>query len=182
MSLENMLNPEDTFGGKPKKPVLVIGKIFADWCGHCVALKPEWSKMKRDIAASMGRHLKNVRIEFREIGDTPHNKTKGLTVDGMIEQFNKRHLSNAVEKLAVDGGYPTLFKLHKGKLEYYKGSRDAKSMFQWYTSGHNGQNKMHGGSSKPRRNSSFRKTNRTTLYNYFFGKTTNNRTQRRRKH
>jgi len=196
MSIENMLSPEDTFGGnhsngefdydggKSKKPVLVIGKIFADWCGHCVALKPEWAKMKRDIAAAMGRHFKNVRIEFREIGDTPHNKAKGLTVDGMIEKFNGRHMSKSSEKLALDGGYPTLFKFHKGKLEYYKGSRDAKSMFQWYASGvsgHQVHRKMHGGSSKPRRNSSFRKTKRSTLYDYVFGKTTKSKTQRRRK-
>ena len=132
MSLENMLSPEDTFGGKPRKPVLVMGKIFADWCGHCVALKPEWAKLKRDVKAAMGRYFKNVRVEFHEIGDTPHNKARGLTVDGMLEKFNGRHMSNSPEKLALDGGYPTLFKVHKGKIEYYKGSRDAKSMFQWY--------------------------------------------------
>jgi len=179
MSLENMLSPEDTFGGKTRKPVLVMGKIFADWCGHCVALKPEWAKLKRDVKAAMGRYFKNVRVEFHEIGDTPHNKARGLTVDGMLEKFNGRHMSNSPEKLALDGGYPTLFKVHKGKIEYYKGSRDAKSMFQWYTSGlrgHHAVKQFHGGSSQKR---SFRKTNRKTLYDYIFGRS---KTQRRRKY
>ena len=183
MSLENMLSPEDTFGGKPGKPVLVIGKIFADWCGHCVALKPEWAKMKRDVKAAMGRHFKNLHVEFHEIGDTPHNKAKGLTVDGMIEKFNGKHMSNSPEKLALDGGYPTVFKVHKGKLEYYKGARDAKSLFQWYTHGLSGR-QMHGGEARvrggaPSKNRSFRKkTNRKTLYDYVFGRS---KTQRRRK-
>jgi thiol-disulfide isomerase/thioredoxin len=174
---------ENSSGGK-KNHVLVIGKIYADWCGHCVALKPEWAKLKRDIKHSMGRNFKNIHIEFREIGDTPYNQTKGITVDRMIEQFNNRHMSNSSEKLAIDGGYPTLFKLNKGKLEYYKGGRDAKSMFHWYTNGISsvqGVKKIHGGaSSKPRRNRSFRKTKRATLYDYIFGKALKNRTQRRR--
>jgi thiol-disulfide isomerase/thioredoxin len=173
----------DSTGGKNrKKPVLVIGKIYADWCGHCVALKPEWAKLKREVKLAMGRHFKNVHVEFREIGDTPHNQTKGITVDKMIEEFNNRHMPNASEKLALDGGFPTLFKLHKGKLEYYKGSRDAKSMFQWYISGahgHNVVNKMRGGSSNKKR--SFRKTKRATLYDYIFGKASKSKTQRRKK-
>ncbi|NDH68864.1 MAG: hypothetical protein EBY22_13355 [Gammaproteobacteria bacterium] len=190
MSFENSPNPENTFGGKPGKTVLVVGKIYADWCGHCVALKPEWAKMKRDIKSAMGRHFKNVHIEFNEIGDTAHNKAKGLTVDGMIEKFNGKHMPNSLEKLALDGGYPTVFKLHKGKLEYYKGSRDAKSLFQWYTqglSGHqmHGEARMRGGQARmrggqvPSKKRSFRKkTNRKTLYDYVFGRS---KTQRRRK-
>jgi thiol-disulfide isomerase/thioredoxin len=177
MSLENMLSSEDTFGGKQNKPVLVIGKIYADWCGHCVALKPEWAKLKRDVKAAMGRYFKNVRVEFHEIGDTPHNKSRGLTVDGMLEKFNGKHMLNSPEKLALDGGYPTLFKLHKGKLEYYKGSRDAKSMFQWYTQGLSGNRKMLGGASSKKR-SFRRKPNRKTLYDYIFGRS---KTQRRKK-
>ena len=27
----------------------VIGKIYAEWCGHCVALKPEWEAMKQEL-------------------------------------------------------------------------------------------------------------------------------------
>ncbi len=126
-------------GGKKKKTnknVLRVGKIFADWCGHCQSLQPEWEKMKRDMKLGLGRNLNNMHIEFIEIGDTQKNKAKGLTVDGMIDKFNKTALGNSSEKLKNDG-YPTLFKMYNGKLEYYTGARDAKSMYSWYLQEHN---------------------------------------------
>jgi thiol-disulfide isomerase/thioredoxin len=128
-----------TLGGrhkKTKKNVLHVGKIYADWCGHCQSLQPEWTRMKNDMKMAMGRSLKNVHIEFVEIGDTPKNKAKGLTVEGMITKYNGKHLSNSVEKLKSDG-YPTLFKVLNGKLEYYSGNRDAKSIYTWYMNGVN---------------------------------------------
>jgi hypothetical protein len=146
-----------TLGGrhkKTKKNVLHVGKIYADWCGHCQSLQPEWNKMKDDMKMAIGRSLKNLHVEFVEIGDTPKNKTKGLTVEGMITKYNGRHLPNSAEKLKSDG-YPTLFKLLNGKLEYYTGNRDAKSMYTWYMSGViNSKNfqtkKMMGGKSRSR--------------------------------
>lgn len=126
-----------TLGGRHKKStknILHVGKIYADWCGHCQSLQPEWARMKNDMKLAMGRSLKNVHVEFVEIGDTPKNKAKGLTVEGMITKYNGKHLPNSVEKLKGDG-YPTLFKLLNGKLEYYTGNRDAKSMYTWYMSG-----------------------------------------------
>ena len=124
-----------TLGGrhkKSKKNVVCVGKIFADWCGHCQSLKPEWDRMKRDIKLQIGRSLHNVHVEFVEIGDTEKNKAKGLTVDGMIEKFNNMKKSNVPLK---SDGYPTLFKLKNGLLEYYTGPRTASSMYSWYTQG-----------------------------------------------
>lgn len=118
----------------PKKKMLV-GKIYADWCGHCVSLKPEWAKLKNMIKHNMGRSLKNVHIEFVEIGDTEENKSIGKTVDNMIHDFNNKHMSNSPTKLALDGGYPTVFKHCHGKLEYYKGERNAAALYKWYTAG-----------------------------------------------
>jgi thiol-disulfide isomerase/thioredoxin len=126
-----------TLGGrhkKSKKNVLHIGKIYADWCGHCQSLQPEWARMKNDMKLAMGRSLQNVHVEFVEIGDTPKNKAKGLTVEGMITKYNGKHLPNSVEKVKSDG-YPTLFKVLNGKLEYYGGNRDANSMYTWYIQG-----------------------------------------------
>jgi thiol-disulfide isomerase/thioredoxin len=131
-----------TLGGtkkKSKKNVLHIGKIYADWCGHCQTLQPEWDRMKNDMKLAMGRSLQNIHIEFVEMGDTPKNKAKGLTVEGMITKYNGKHLPNSVEKVKSDG-YPTLFKVLNGKLEYYAGNRDANSMYTWYIQGVNKPN------------------------------------------
>lgn len=136
---------------------ICIGKIHADWCGHCVRLKPEWEKMKKLIKTDMGRNLKNTSIEFIDIGDTDENRHSGKTVDIMLEEFNKEHMSNSEQKLELDGGYPTVFKIHNGELEYYKGDRNAEEMYKWFT-------KQNGGSTKQNKNSRkkqpFRKTQR----------------------
>jgi len=118
-------------GGKKQ---LLIGKIYADWCGHCKSLVPEWNKMKRYIRLNMGRMMKNVEVKFFEFGDTKANKKKGLTVDSLIAKFNQDHLENSPSKLALQGGYPTLFRYCDGKLEYYEGERNAQAMWKWYKS------------------------------------------------
>ncbi len=115
---------------QPKKRML-IGKIYADWCGYCISLNKEWSEMQNMIKHNMGRSLKHLDIEFVEIGDTKENKAAGKTVDGLLKEFNKKHMSKSVEKLALDGGYPTIFKYCHGKLEYYKGERTAKEIYDW---------------------------------------------------
>jgi thiol-disulfide isomerase/thioredoxin len=83
-----------------------IGKIYANWCGHCTKLKPEWEKMKQ--------HLKNHPIEIVEIEASEIAR---------LEAFKKKHG-------IMEQGYPTIFKI-SGKVEYYKGPRDVKSMTQW---------------------------------------------------
>ena len=133
-----------TLGGRHKKSaknVLHVGKIYADWCGHCQTLQPEWARMKKDVKLALGRSLKNLHVEFVEIGDTPKNKAKGLTVEGMITKYNEKHLTKSAEKLKGDG-YPTVFKVLNGKLHYYTGNRDAKSMYSWYIQGVNNAKPM----------------------------------------
>jgi len=126
-----------TLGGRHKKSsknTLHVGKVYADWCGHCQSLKPEWDRMKNDMKLALGRSLKNVHIQFVEIGDTPKTKAKGLTVEGMITKYNGKHFSNSDEKLKSDG-YPTIFKVLNGKLEYYTGNREAAPMYTWFMHG-----------------------------------------------
>jgi thiol-disulfide isomerase/thioredoxin len=150
------------------KKKLFIGKIYADWCGHCKSLIPEWEKMKRQIKLNMGRVIKNVQIQFFEMGDTEVNKKKGITVDKMIADFNEKHLSNNPIKLALQGGYPTLFRYCNGKLEYYEGERNAKAMWAWYKSACDEKNTIvlkKGGSNKTKKNKTRnnRRTNRSFL-------------------
>jgi len=105
-----------------KKPTKIIGKIYANWCGHCSALKPQWNKMKTD--------LKNHPIEIIEIEETEKQR---------LEEFKRKH------NIKVEG-YPTIFKI-LGKVEYYKGPRDAESIKRWAL-----LNTIKGGKRKTRKN------------------------------
>ena len=116
------------------KQTIVVGQIYADWCGHCKSLKSEWKKMKNMIKMGRGRNLKNAVFEFVEIGDTPKNQQKGITIEYLLENFNANRFPNGDQQLAIDSGFPTLFKICNKKLEYYSGNRTAKEMFSWYTS------------------------------------------------
>lgn len=93
---------------------IIIGKIYADWCGHCQNLKPEWSKMKKDLQSKMN---KDCTIEFVEIEESETNK---------MDAFKKRFPHLTVS------GYPTIFKNTGEKdLEYYNGDRNADEMVNW---------------------------------------------------
>jgi thiol-disulfide isomerase/thioredoxin len=103
---------------------IVIGKIYAEWCGHCQMLKPEWEKMKNNLKKS------NLKYKFYEIEQTDE--------DNGIQSINETYLKNADKKLELQGGYPTIFKIVDGKIEYYNGERDSASMEQWITKQRNG--------------------------------------------
>jgi thiol-disulfide isomerase/thioredoxin len=88
---------------------IVIGKVYANWCGHCISLKPEWKKMKTHIQ-------NNYRgIDFIEAESSQTNKLNML-----------QHKYNITAS-----GYPTLFKIKEGKVELYNGYRDANSLIEW---------------------------------------------------
>jgi thiol-disulfide isomerase/thioredoxin len=108
---------------------ILIGKVYANWCGHCISLKPEWKRMKSHIK----KNYKN--IEFIEAEVSEINK---------IENLKRKH--NIVAK-----GYPTLFKIREsGEIEYYKGPRQTNDLIHWASG--NGKNYMGGkGGGKSRR-------------------------------
>jgi len=103
---------------KNNKSVVIVGKVYADWCGHCQSLKPEWAKMKKQIHMKKGK--KNIRyteIEEKEI-------------DTKLRRLEKDHSV----KINYDG-FPTLFMLKSGKVSYYKGPRQHNEMSKWYLKG-----------------------------------------------
>jgi thiol-disulfide isomerase/thioredoxin len=92
------------------KTITIIGKIYANWCGHCQALKPEWNKMKTLIK-------KDANIEIVEIEENEH------------EKLNK--LKQRFPHLQING-YPTIFKIYANKkIEYYTGNRLVFDMTKW---------------------------------------------------
>jgi len=102
---------------RKSKPSITVGLIYANWCGHCNALKPEWKKMKKG--------MRGMNCHYLEVEDADPNK------DRKIADVNSRLKG---EKL-VANGYPTVFKVKGGNLEYYQGERTAQAMQQWFKGG-----------------------------------------------
>jgi len=97
---------------KPKSfPLVAYGKIYADWCGYCVALKPEWGKVER------------VLLPIKS------NNFESANKDVLIDRFNDTYKTD----LRKDVGFPTIFKLTKigGKVEIYEGDRNANDIIRW---------------------------------------------------
>jgi len=105
--------------------IVTIGLIYANWCGHCQALKPEWKKMKNNVMKTPS--YKKGMYKFMEIEDADKMK------DAKINSMNK-YIQG--QKLAANG-YPTVFKVKSGKLNYYQGDRTANEMQKWYFEGNN---------------------------------------------
>lgn len=109
--------PRATLKKKTKMAHLVAyGKIYADWCGHCIALKPEWTKLERGMMPIRATNIESA------------NK------DNLVDTFNRKYKTN----LSKEVGFPTIFKLSKygGKVEIYNGERNADSMIAWLKNKH----------------------------------------------
>ena len=122
------MSDENYDGGKRRKthkrrsqkaPKIIVGKIYATWCGHCQALKPEWKKMRKIVKGKpAGKRIQIVEISEEQMGPklAKLNETHGVQIES--------------------SGYPTVFKLVNGKVKYYEGSREAQPLAEWA---------MHGG-------------------------------------
>jgi len=104
---------------QPHKSKVTLGLLYANWCGHCQALKPEWKHLKGKINKDrqMREQCKIVEIESNE----PRKDKK-------IAMVNK-HISG--ENKLVEDGYPTIFLVNHGKLEKYVGGRTSDEMHKW---------------------------------------------------
>lgn len=153
-----MRNNKKNTNNKTKKNrgVVIIGLIHASWCGHCQALKPEWKKMKNNVMKTPS--YRRGAYKFMEIEDSDNAK------DSKINAINSRLNGKKLEA----NGYPTIFKVKGGALDYYEGQRQSNELQKWflgstgplpeYGNGYNNQNmfqRMFGG--KTRKNKSAKK-------------------------
>ena len=99
--------------------IVAYGKIYANWCGHCKAMEHDWTRLEKKM-----RHLKCVNIESEE-------------KDHKVAEFNRNYRTN----LALQNGFPTIFKLKKvgGSVEYYSGGeRTEAALSAWLSSSNKG--------------------------------------------
>ena len=84
---------------RPQRPIIYL--VYADWCGHCTNLKPDWEKLKNEFGNS---------VSFIDINE----KNKSA-----VEKLSNKH------RLNIDG-YPTIFGVKKGSLINYDGFTNGK--------------------------------------------------------
>jgi thiol-disulfide isomerase/thioredoxin len=97
---------------------IIIGLVYANWCGHCQSLKPEWDMFKKNL--KIDKKLASKCGVF-EVEDSDIMK------DSKIKKISKKVNGGEVH---VDG-FPTLFKIVGGNIEYYNGERSANSLLEW---------------------------------------------------
>jgi len=90
----------------------VLGKIYAEGCGHCKNMAAAWDSMKDRLPQS--------EYEVWEIEATD----EAAEVDRFATQHGVRLTSS---------GYPTIFMLVDGKQVDYNGERDVDSLVAWAT-------------------------------------------------
>jgi len=115
--------PEPKTHTAPKKNIFVIGKIYANWCGHCTALAPKWNKLTKLLRKKIPKRqlvISNIESENVETG---------------LSTLNQQFLSNSDEKVALQGGYPTIFKIVNNTIHYYDGQRELAPMLKWALAG-----------------------------------------------
>jgi thiol-disulfide isomerase/thioredoxin len=110
-------NTKNTSKGHSTKHI-IIGLVYANWCGHCQALKPEWDMFKKNL--KMDKKLAN-KCGIFEVEDADTMK------DNKIKKINNKVNGGELQV----NGFPTLFKIVGGNIEYYNGERSANSLLEW---------------------------------------------------
>jgi thiol-disulfide isomerase/thioredoxin len=86
----------------------IVGMMYAKWCPHCNVLEPNWKKMEEEVKD---------KIEVRSFEESDDRDE--------FQQFEKKY------PVKLQSGYPTLFRIENGNIEYYSGDRDAESLIKW---------------------------------------------------
>jgi thiol-disulfide isomerase/thioredoxin len=102
---------------------VTVGLIFAPWCGHCQRLEPEWKLMKDNLKGN--KLYKTGKLEVVELDGS--SEEKRAEFDSKMLELNSRLKNNKIEA----NGFPTIFKVMSGNLEYYTGERTNEEMRKW---------------------------------------------------
>ena len=141
-----------------QEPQWIVGRIYAEWCGHCINMKSAWNKLRDNNEEKGGKEEK---VKFIEIED--------VNLELELPELNKKYFHG--KEGVKSSGFPTIFIFHAEEphktLKYYSGERDVKSMSHWIeenirsTNSTNSNNKtVRGG--RPKKGKEERKEERKT--------------------
>lgn len=90
---------------------VVYGKIYAEWCGACQALEPDWIQVQAQLKDGNEFSVEEKEMDIKRGEFTKQYKTALPPVDG----------------------YPTIYKLKKygGMVETYNDQRTVQKMVDW---------------------------------------------------
>lgn len=105
---------------------VVYGKLYSDTCIHCITLQPIWDKLVNHFEHHRTK-FPNAHVMYKEVAI--ENKQMGPG----IAEANNTYLFNSPTKIESPMGFPTIFRIYDGKLEYFNGNRDYKTLVRWFS-------------------------------------------------
>lgn len=120
----------------------IVGKLYANWCGACKAIEKNWTELKAQVGG---------KVIFNDI--------ESENMDAELKKFNAENNTN----VALQGGYPTIYKVEGTKVSYYGGDRNVDDMVKWIMEkkgGKRSDSKRNKQSNKRKRNNKRKQTKR----------------------
>ena len=94
----------------------VVGKIYSNGCGHCVALEKTWQ--------TITNKLKGMNVVVKDI--------EASIIDDELIKLNNTYLGGINSpKVSLQVGFPTIYKINRGVVSYYEGNRDTEPLLSW---------------------------------------------------
>jgi len=83
-------------------------------------MAPHWDEMETQLS-----RMKNYKFIIKNI--------EQANEEMQVAEINDTYLQNAPNKLELQDGYPTIFKIVNGQLHYYNSERTTPALVNWAT-------------------------------------------------
>ena len=111
MQNRDISDNKDTIKKDTKANKIALVLIFAEWCGHCQALRPTWDDM------------------VEQIDDNKYDVVE-INSDNQEEGIQSLKTKYEVDDINVNG-YPTVGSIKNNTFTNYNGGRGIKELIKW---------------------------------------------------